>query len=43
MSTIKGIVCTQCGATEIILIDEGLAKCKMCGAHLKIQKEDKSE
>lgn len=43
MSAIKGIVCTQCGATEIILIDEGFAKCKMCGAHLKIQKEDKSE
>lgn len=43
MSSIKGIVCTQCGATDIILIDESFAKCKVCGAHLNIQKEDKSE
>ena len=42
MENTKGLICPQCGSTDLLLITESLAKCKHCATNLQITK-DKTE
>lgn len=40
MTKIKGITCTQCGSSDIIIVDDNYAKCNACGTQLKFEKDN---
>lgn len=37
---LKAMLCTQCGAPDVTLIDDCNAKCNACGVYFKIKKEN---